>query len=140
MTFSKAVIYVATTKMLEMFTFYHDVIGLESLQEQNPYWFEFKTGGCHLCVHSWKKAPEENDQSDHHKTHFVLCCGNKEEVMAFRQRLVDGGMTSIDEVLPSSNSEIGKLFSRGEGADSYTSFVLQDPAGNMVQVESDRQA
>ena len=115
MEFRRKIFYVKNEEFESVVAFYRDVMGLAVVGEKHhpPWWVEFDTGACRLCIHHERKDMETRGNNQK----LVFCVPDAEKTHA---ELTARG-APVEDVKHSK-----------DGSRSF--FFLRDPAENYIEI------
>ena len=131
LTHSKTILFPDDDMFKEVINFYHNVIGLDCINELNKFRVEFDTGSSRICIHHNNRY-DEVDDGHPKRHHIVLTTGDKEGIVRKHKELQKMGYIASETFFPEAGHELGCLFVTPE---DIVVFLIKDPMGNGVQIE-----
>ena len=104
----RKIFYVKKDEFMDVAAFYRDVMKLAIIEEmyRPPYWVEFETGECKLCLHCERK--DLDTRGNNQKIVFWV-----EDIEQFHAELAGSG------------AQVGEIIHSKDGSNSV--FFLRDP-------------
>ena len=132
LTHAKTILLPDEDMFEEVMNFYHKVIGLEYINGPNKYWVEFDTGTSRICLHENNRY-DEIDDGRPKRDHIILTTDDKEGVLQKHKELQKMGYIASETTFPEKEHLLGAFFEKDSGT---VLFMIKDPMGNYVQIES----